>query len=323
MPILDVVFPELADIFGRPSSAVGSLRLLARYPTRAALVASELDELRQVLRSEARITNKPRLAERLHERAQASAGISSGIDDLLTAECYLVGQLLRLHDERDELEDRIADTLGLAPEAEIVCSFPFAGQVRAATFLGAAGAPTSASHSGRALRRHLGWAVEEERSATSVQRERLARAGNRYARRELRMWAQCLVSPRLAWSRFAPTTNGSSHHPTPRRRVSRARPPRVQARHRPLALHDRPPALRQARLSRDLHLALPTAQPDNRPRGTTRHHTLQPVRPPAISPRHTSRYRKRHPDGSHRHRRRESARTLGWNGGPTTRCAPR
>jgi transposase len=92
--------------------------------------------------------------------------------------------------------------------AEIVCSFPSAGQVRAATVLGAMGTPVSAFHSHKALRRHLGSSVDVDRSGNSVARERLTRSGNRHARREIRMWAWCPVSPRWGGYPSGATTSG-------------------------------------------------------------------------------------------------------------------
>ena len=200
--ILDVIFPEFAELFSRPASGIAAVRLLARYPTPADFLEASLEELRQVLVFEAKIHNKARLAERLHEKARASVGIDQGISDLLVAQEHVVGQLLHFREALADVEARIIDTLPLVPEAEIVCSFPSAGQVRAATVLGAMGAPVSAFHSHKALRRHLGWSVDVERSGTSVARERLTRSGNRHARREIRMWAWCLVSPKMGWTPF-------------------------------------------------------------------------------------------------------------------------
>jgi hypothetical protein len=44
--------------------------------------------------------------------------------------------------------------------------------------------------------------VEEEKSGTSVHRERLATSGNRHGRRVFRLWTLGLVNPRTPWTPF-------------------------------------------------------------------------------------------------------------------------
>jgi transposase len=200
--LLDVLFPELAEVFTKSLTSPAALTLLARYPTPAALAAASYDEVYRTVVFEAKAPRKAAHVPQLLQLAAGSVGIAAGIDDLVSAETYLVGQLRRLGDEVDSIEERITATVALAPESRIICSFPAAGQIRAATILGAMGAPVSAFHSGKALRRHLGWSVEEEKSGTSVHRERLAVSGNRHSRREMRLWTLGLVNPRTHWTPF-------------------------------------------------------------------------------------------------------------------------
>lgn len=200
--ILDVIFPELAEVFTKSLTAESVLALLARFPTPAAVAAAGHDEIYRTIVFEARAPRKAPLVPRLLELAAGSVGIAEGIDDLIAAETYLVGQLRRLAEEVGSVEERILTTVALAPEARVICSFPAAKEIRAATILGAMGAPVAAFHSDKALRRHLGWSVEEEKSGTSVHRERLAASGNRHSRRELRLWTLGLVNPRTPWTPF-------------------------------------------------------------------------------------------------------------------------
>jgi len=269
--ILDVIFPEFAEIFSRPASGIGPVRLLARYPTPADLLEASLEELHHVVIFEAKIHSKARLAERLHEKARVSVGIDQGISDLLVAQEHLVGQLLHFHEELRDVEARIVETLPLVPEAEIVCSFPAAGQIRAATVLGAMGAPVSAFHSDKALRRHLGWSVDVERSGTSVARERLTRSGNRHARLELRIWAWCLVSPKLRWSPFRGYYERLISPPISKRRSVALGHLSSKLITGALPLHDHPPALRP---SPPRHRHAPTAPS----------HQLTTATPPDRSP---------------------------------------
>lgn len=200
--ILDVLFPELAEVFTKSLASPAALALLARYPTPAALAAASYDEVYRTVVFDARAPRKAIQVPQLIELAGRSVGIAVGIDDLISAESYLVGQLRRLGEEVAGIEERILATVAMAPEARIICSFPVAREIRAATILGAMGAPVGAFHSGKALRRHLGWSVEEERSGTSVHRERLAVSGNRHSRREMRLWTLGLVNPRTHWTPF-------------------------------------------------------------------------------------------------------------------------
>lgn len=200
--ILDVVFPELAEVFARPVSSDAALQLLDRYPTPAAVTEAGPEEVYRIVVFEARAPRKAPLVPKLMELAGSSVGIATGIDDVVAAERYLVGQLIRLGEEVNTIEERIVDTLAMVPEGKVICSFPAAKEIRAATILGAMGAPVSAFHSDKALRRHLGWSVEEERSGSSVAKERLARSGNRHSRREMRLWTLGLISPRTPWTPF-------------------------------------------------------------------------------------------------------------------------
>src|ERR1035437_9991547 len=100
------------------------------------------------------------------------------------------------------------------------------------------GAPGSAFH--KALRRHLGWSIEEERSGTSVQRERLSRSGNRHARRELRSWAWCLVKPQAALDTVSRLLRAAPGPAVIEAAGGGVGAPVLQAHHRPVALHDQP-----------------------------------------------------------------------------------
>jgi transposase len=200
--ILDVVFPEIAECFAKPAHSDAALRLLEQHPTPAAISAAGTDEVYRIVVFEAHAPRKALLVPKLIDAAQHSVGVRDGIDDLVTAQGYLVGQLRRLAAEVDAIEERIRITLPLVPEAAILTSFPACREMRAATLLGAMGAPAAAFHSDKALRRHFGWSVEEERSGSSIARERLAKFGNRHSRRELKLWALGLISPRTPWTPF-------------------------------------------------------------------------------------------------------------------------
>src|SRR5579859_957565 len=158
--ILDVVFPELAEVFTKSLTSPAALALLACYPTPAAVAAAGHEEIYRTVVFEGKAPRKASQVPRLLELAAGSVGIATGIDDLIAAENYLTGQLRRLAEEVASIEERIMTTVTLAPEARVICSFPAARELRAATLLGAMGAPVSAFHSGKALRRHLGWPVE-------------------------------------------------------------------------------------------------------------------------------------------------------------------
>jgi transposase len=161
--ILDVIFPELAEVFTKSVTADAVLALLARFPTPAAVAAAGHDEIYQTIVFQARAPRKAPVIPRLVDLAAGSVGIGDSIDDLVAAETYLVGQLRRLAEEVASIEERIATTVALAPEARVICSFPAVREIRAATILGAMGAPVGAFHSDKALRRHLGFSSQHGR----------------------------------------------------------------------------------------------------------------------------------------------------------------
>jgi transposase len=200
--ILDVIFPELAEVFTKSLASNAVLTLLDRYPTPAQVAAAGHDEIYRTVVFEGRAPRKAAQIPQLLSLAAGSVGIAGGIDDLIAAETYLVGQLRRLAEEVTSIEERILATVALAPEAKVIGSFPATSPIRAATILGAMGAPVEAFHSGKALRRHLGWSVEQEQSGTSVHRERLSVSGNRHSRRDMRLWTLALISPRTPWTPF-------------------------------------------------------------------------------------------------------------------------
>lgn len=87
--ILDVLFPELAEVFTKSLTSPAPLALLARYPTPAALAAASHDEVYRTIVFEARAPRKAAHVPQLIELAGRSVGIAAGIDDLIAAESYL------------------------------------------------------------------------------------------------------------------------------------------------------------------------------------------------------------------------------------------
>jgi Transposase IS116/IS110/IS902 family len=254
--IVDVIFPELAEVFTKSLTGDAVLALLARFPTPAAVAAAGHDEIYRTIVFQARAPRKAPLIPRLLDLAAGSVGV----DDLVAAETYLVGQLRRLAEEVASIEERIAATVALAPESRVICSFPAVKEIRAATILGAMGGPVGAFHSDKALRRHLGWSVEEEKSGTSVHRERLAVSGNRHSRRELRLWTLGLVNPRTPWTPLRAYYERLIAPPAGKR-------PNVALGHLAgklisvlYACMSRDELYDEARLAKDMKLELPTAQ---------------------------------------------------------------
>jgi len=215
--VLDVVFPEIADCFAEPASSSAVLALLRQYPTPAAIAAAGRDEIYRIVVFESHAPRKAAAVPKLVDAARNTIGISDGVADLVAAQAFLIGQLQRLGDELSMLDSRIADVLKLTPEAEILLSFPVVKQTRAATILAAMGVPVTSFPNAKALRRHLGWAVEQEHSGSSIRRERLAVSGNRHSRRELRLWALGLVNPRSPWTPFRAHYQRLTGPPSPKR----------------------------------------------------------------------------------------------------------
>jgi transposase len=195
MQILDVVFPELRLVFRKSTVSWAPLHLLKRFPTSGAISEASEEELYEVVVGQARSLRHQTSMGYLKQLAATTVGLKEETDTLVLAAQWLVEKLLRLEEEIKDMDQRIARAVEALPETAILRTFPYMSSNRIAVILAAMGAPIEAFHSDRALRKQLGWYVEEEHSGTSLARSRLGRSGNRASRRELRLMAMNLITP--------------------------------------------------------------------------------------------------------------------------------
>jgi hypothetical protein len=86
--ILDVLFRQLAEVLTNSLTSLAAPALLARYPTPAALVAADPNEVYRTVVFEASAPRKAAHVPQLLKLAARSVDIA----DLVSAEAYLVGQ---------------------------------------------------------------------------------------------------------------------------------------------------------------------------------------------------------------------------------------
>ncbi|WP_423219242.1 IS110 family transposase [Thermaerobacter marianensis] len=192
MQVLDVLFPEMRQIFRKGTTRPTPLHLLRRFSTVQAIAAASEQDLRHVLVNEARSLRHQTAVSELRRLAQTSVGAREGRDVLELAQGWLIQQLHDLQDSLVDLEARIKAAVEEFPETSILRTFPSMSARRIATLLAGMGAPIDAFPNDRALRKQWGWYVEIEQSGART-RSRLGRGGYRGTRRELYLMAMQLI----------------------------------------------------------------------------------------------------------------------------------
>lgn len=198
-----VIFPEFKEVFKGSQTKPAARRVLEHFPTPAELAAAPLDDVREVVYRQARAIRLVRAAERLHELAARSAGVTDDIALIVKTQRHLLRQLNVLDDELRIADAAIAEALDTWPERDraIMASLPGMSTQRQAVLLSAIG-EFATFHTDRQLRKLLGWYPETLESGSSVSKHRLGLSGNRLARRELWLWSMAIVAPRFPDNAF-------------------------------------------------------------------------------------------------------------------------
>jgi transposase len=190
--VLDRLFPEFADAFGKLGSA-SALAVLARWATPAALGTTDRGEVTAVLtRASHGLLGAAKAAE-LQALATASAGVPDPLDATAVAVRALVAHVEHLDGQIAALGDRLAELL--APDASVEAllrSCPGVGKETARTWL--AEAPDVERFRGKdgadKLLAMVGLDVRISESGASAGRPRMSKRGNRYLRRALMLAAE-------------------------------------------------------------------------------------------------------------------------------------
>ncbi len=194
--IEDVLFPELKEFFKTSITGTAARKLLGAFPTPSDIAEADAEGLYQVLVVRGRMRKLgPRLQE-FQEAAAESAGLTEGIEPILSAQDWLLCQLDRIDEQVASVEEAIAIALDSWPadERAVMESLPGITTVREAVLFSAIG-NIDGYRDDRQLRKMLGWYAEAKESGSSVSKHHLGHSGNRMARREIWLWSMQLLTP--------------------------------------------------------------------------------------------------------------------------------
>lgn len=174
--ICDELFPELTQVLKDPNLPT-VLALREHFPTPQALATAPFSALAAL-----RAKSRPTLSqlEQLQQVASQSIGTKelSRQRGLLLEQSQLIRELRLLQEHIEQLDAEIRKSVDLSREGKILTSIPGIGTIQAAAILAAMGNVlnfTRASH----LKAYFGWAPQEERSGTSLDRVHLTHGGSR------------------------------------------------------------------------------------------------------------------------------------------------
>ena len=194
--LIDVLFPELKEFFPGGVASPAVRLLLENYPTPTHVAAADQQQLYALLVIQGRARRHAARIEELQMLAADSAGLTSNLQPLLTAQSWLLYQMRWLDRQIPEVEEHIEGALEAWPREDrlIMSSFPGMSKQRQAVLLASVG-DFADFRSDRQLRKLLGWYPELRESGSSLAYHRLGRGGNRLARREIWLWCLQLLLP--------------------------------------------------------------------------------------------------------------------------------
>lgn len=212
--VVDVVFPELRELFVKPQSR--TMRwVLATAPTPAAVLALGPEALTAGLRAASRGQLGPERAAAMLAAAESSVGMTLGLPAHLFALRQHLSELESVLDRLSGVEAEMRRSLAEVPYAARLLSIPCFGPVTVAVLLGELG-DLSGFRSVQQVIKLAGLDLVEASSGQKVGRRRISRRGRVYVRQLLYM---------------AALKAGSSFLSEPRRRMveERGKPPKTAA----------------------------------------------------------------------------------------------
>lgn len=130
--VVDRIFPEWPRLWGNPFGA-SARAILSQYPTPAALAAADLDTLTALLETTSRRHLGRAQAERLHQVARASFGVTTGLEAACLSLQLLLEQMALLDTHIAQIDARLAE---LMKEQALILTLPGIGPTLGAAILG-------------------------------------------------------------------------------------------------------------------------------------------------------------------------------------------
>ncbi len=197
--ICDELFPEFTQVLKDPNLPT-ALRLREHFPTPQALATAPFSAL-----VADRAKSRPTLSQL--EQLQQVASQSIGTKELprqrglILEQSQLIRELRLLQEHIEQLDAEIHKSIDQSREGKILTSIPGIGTIQAAAILAAIGNVLNFEHACQ-LKAYFGWAPQEERSGTCLDRVQLTHGGSRSMKQMLFLCVASAIQLDCEWARL-------------------------------------------------------------------------------------------------------------------------
>lgn len=197
--ICDELFPEMTQVLKDPNLPT-ALALREHFPTPQAFATAPFSALVAL-----RAKSRPILSqlEQLQQLASQSIGIKeiSRQRGLVLEQSQLIRELRMLQEHIEQLDVEISKSIAQSREGKILTSIPGIGTIQAAAILAAMGNVLNFEHACH-LKAYFGWAPQEARSGTSLDRVHLTQGGSRPMKQMMFLCVASAIQLDCEWARL-------------------------------------------------------------------------------------------------------------------------
>jgi transposase len=197
--ICDELFPEMTQVLKDPNLPT-ALALREHFPTPQAFATAPFSALVAL-----RAKSRPLLGqlEQLQQLASQSIGIkeTSRQRGLVLEQSQLIHELRMLQEHIEQLDIEITRSVEASREGKILTSIPGIGTIQAAAILAAMGNVLNFEHASH-LKAYFGWAPQEARSGTSLDRVHLMQGGSRPMKQMLFLCVASAIQLDCEWAKL-------------------------------------------------------------------------------------------------------------------------
>lgn len=197
--ICDELFPELTQVLKDPNLPT-ALALREHFPTPHALATAPFSALIAL-----RAKSRPTLGqlEQLQQVASQSIGTKEMTRQrgLVLEQSQLIRELRMLQEHIEQLDTEIRRSIEQSREGKILTSIPGIGSIQAAAIIAAMGNVLNFERASR-LKAYFGWAPQEERSGTSLDRVHLTHRGTRSMKQMLFLCVASAIQLDCEWAKL-------------------------------------------------------------------------------------------------------------------------
>ena len=197
--ICDELFPDMTQILKDPNRPT-ALALREHFPTPQALATAPFSLL-VALRAKSRPTLSQ--LEQLQQVASQSIGTKELARQrgLVLEQSQLIRELRMLQEHVEQLDAEIHKSIEQSREGKILTSIPGIGSIQAAAIIAAMGNVLNFEHAA-SLKAYFGWAPQEERSGTSLDRVHLTHGGTRSMKQMFFLCVASAIQLDCEWARL-------------------------------------------------------------------------------------------------------------------------